>query len=116
MLFRSASSSGVALGISPLADLVSAKMGYSSKGQSGQMAGAAEFLFAHNMPAIKVPWVQAMLSDRVQAMPDFPEISWIFSAARSEWSVAIGPSIKPMGISLLPAVRFINAVSLIWSR
>ena len=51
----SANSSGVALGMSPFAELVSEKMGRTMRVQPGQMAGAVEPLRAASMPATKVP-------------------------------------------------------------
>jgi len=58
--------SGVALGICVLPDAVSAKIGYASKVQFGQMAGAAEPRLAHKIPATKVPCRHAALLVWVQ--------------------------------------------------
>jgi len=63
-MIAAASSWGVALGINSLSGVVSAKMGRTSKVQLGQIAGAAEVLLAHKMPATKVPCVQAALLAR----------------------------------------------------
>jgi hypothetical protein len=111
-----ASSSGVALGIRPFPDVVSAKMGRTSRTQLGQIAGATEPLFAHRIPATKVPCMQAALLVCVHLPPNPPGISRIFAPARSGWSMATGPSINPTFISGLPLVSSINAVSLTKSK
>ena len=77
------SSSGVALGISSVAETVSEKIGRTSNAQPGQIAGAAESRFADRMPATKVPCEQAMLVALVQVLPILPGISPILSLARS---------------------------------
>ncbi len=56
-----ASSSGMALGISPFAAFVSAKMGRTSRVQLGQIAAATDPRFAERIPATKVPCKQAVL-------------------------------------------------------
>ena len=102
---------GVALGICALPAVASVKTGRISKVQSGQIAGAEEPRFAFKIPAIKVPCKQAMLSARVQVPPLFSESSRICWLASSGWSIATGPSMRPMVTSGLPLVRFINGVS-----
>ena len=78
-----ASSSGVALGMSPLAEFVSAKMGCTSRVQFGQIAGAGDPFLAHKMPATKVPCMQAKLSPWMHVPEVLSEMSRIFSAIRS---------------------------------
>src|SRR6266542_6618841 len=107
-----ASSSGVALGICPFPEVVSEKMGRTSKVQLGQMAGAREFLLAHKMPATNVPCMQAALLAWAHAPESFPGTSRIFSLTRLGWFLATGPSINPTIISARPLVRSINAASL----
>jgi hypothetical protein len=48
-------------------EVASVKMGRINKVQSGQIAGAAELLLAHKIPATKVPCTHAML--RVEKIP-----------------------------------------------
>jgi hypothetical protein len=60
-MIAAASSSGVALGVNWLAAGVSEKIGRTSKVQPGQIAGAAEVLFAQRIPATKVPCIHARL-------------------------------------------------------
>ena len=57
-----ASFSGVALGSTSSAEVLSEKIGRTSKVQPGQIAGATELLFAHKMLATNVLCVQATLS------------------------------------------------------
>ena len=97
-------------------EVVSVKMGRILSVQLGQIAGAAEFRFADNIPAMKVPCRQAVLLARVHAAPLFPGISRSCSPARSACWVATGPSISPIVTSGLPLVRSIKAVSLTNSK
>jgi hypothetical protein len=71
-IIASESSTGVALGIPPL-KAVSLKIGLISNVLPGQIPGTTELLFAHNTPAIKVPWRQAMLFEMVHEPPVFRE-------------------------------------------
>jgi hypothetical protein len=48
-------------------EVASVKIGRINKVQSGQIAGAAELLLAHKIPATKVPCTHAML--RVEKIP-----------------------------------------------
>jgi hypothetical protein len=106
-----ARSSGVAFGICVLPDAVSAKIGYATKVQLGQMAGAAEPRLAHKIPATKVPCRQAVLLLWVQLPLILPGTSRMVSPVRSAWLIAIGPSTSPTVISDLPAVSAINSGS-----
>lgn len=74
------------------------------------MAGAAEPLFAHKMPAIKVPCMQAVLSARAQVPASVPGISRILAFVRSGWLVETGPSIKPITTSDRPLVSCMSGV------
>src|SRR4029453_3036013 len=94
-----ASSCGVVLGIGLFAEKVSAKIGRTSRVQSGQIAGAEEFLFADNIPATNVPCMHAMLLARAQLPRNRPGISRIFVPVSSGWLVATGPSIKAIFVS-----------------
>src|SRR6266702_5271505 len=105
-----ASSSGAALSVCRLARIVSPKIGRRRSVQLGQIAGAGEPLLACSIPATKVPWVHAPLSVSAQAAVGLPDISRIFSLARSGWFTATGPSIKPIQISFLPLLFSIKGV------
>ena len=87
-------------------------MGRTSSVQAGEMAGAIAPRRADNIPAIKVPWRQAMLPACVHAPAMLPEMSRIVAPARSGWLMSTGPSINPTSIAGLPPVRSINGVSL----
>src|ERR1700751_422562 len=100
-----ANSCGVALGISPLPEVVSGKIDRTNKLQPGQIAGAGERLLARSIPATNVPCLQAALLGRAQVPGDSPGTSWMFSDARSGWSITTGPSINPTLISGVPWVR-----------
>jgi hypothetical protein len=60
-MIAAASSSDVVLGSGSFPDVVSGKIGRTSKVQPGQMAGAAEPRLASSIPATNVPCLQAML-------------------------------------------------------
>src|ERR1039457_2275382 len=107
-----ASSWGVALGISPLGEADSAKIGRTSRVQLGQIAGAVEFRLPDRMPATKVPCLQAVLLPREHAPENFPESAWMFSPAKPGWSIATGPSMSATLIRASPLVIFISGVSL----
>jgi len=84
-MMADASCSGVALGMSPLVEGVSAKMGRTSKVQPGHMAGAAEPRLAIRMPATYVPCRHAALEAREhppRRAPSFPWTSRILRAVR----------------------------------
>jgi hypothetical protein len=68
----SALSRGVARGMWSRSEVVSVKMGRIRSVQLGQIAGAVEFRFADNIPAIKVPCRNAVLLARVDVAPLFP--------------------------------------------
>jgi hypothetical protein len=72
------------------------------------MAGAGDSLFALKMPATKVPCRHAALLALAHAAPAFAEIWRTFSVARSGWSMATGPSTKPIRISGRPLVTAIK--------
>src|ERR1700730_2309895 len=74
-IMAAASSSGVALGISPFPDAISAKMGRTSRVHPGQIAGAFEPRRAHKMPATNVPCIQATLLALEQTPELDPETS-----------------------------------------
>ena len=99
---RSASSSGFALGMSPFADVVSAKMGRTSRVQPGHMAGAPEPLLPHKIPATKVPCKHALLFALVHVPFIVSGTVRILLAPRSAWFMATGPSINPIATSDLP--------------
>src|SRR5215208_7418206 len=101
-LMAAASSSGLALGNAPFLEVVSPKMGRTSNVHSGQIAGAAEPLLAHKIPATKVPCKQAVLPACEQPVPMVPGTPPMPSLARLGWSVATGPSNRPITTSLLP--------------
>jgi hypothetical protein len=84
--------------------------------QPGQIAGAAELLFADKIPATKVPCMHARLLARAHVPPILPGISRTFSPARSGWVITTGPSTKPITISGLPLVTSINGVRLTKSK
>src|SRR5829696_1992646 len=115
-IIADASSSGVALGMSPFADDVSAKIGRMIRVHAGQIDGAAEPLFAHKMPATNVPCMHAALVARSQVPPISPETSWIVVVERSGWLVATGPSMSAILVSARPLVICINGLSLTSSR
>src|SRR6516162_8736293 len=115
-MIAAASSSGVALGRSPLLDTVSGKIERTNKLHSGQIARPAEPRLPNSIPATKVPCLQAALRDSTQTPPPPPGSSRMFCLSKSGWLLTTGPSIKPIVISGRPAVRAINGRSLISSK
>ncbi|HMK23553.1 MAG TPA: hypothetical protein VK466_14550, partial [Terriglobales bacterium] len=61
---------------------VSGKIGRTSKVQFGQIAGAAEPRFPHNIPAMKVPCMHATLLALEQALACLPVTSRMFPRTR----------------------------------
>ncbi len=115
-MIAAASSWGVALGICSCPEVDSANKGRIKRVQPGQMAGAGEFRFANNIPAMNVPCTHAVLSARVHAAALFPPISRRCPPARSGCWITTGPSMRPIFTSGLPLVRSIKAVRLTNSK
>src|SRR5262249_22409550 len=84
-------------------------MGRTTRGQSGQIAGAALPRLAASIPAMNVPCLRAVPLAYSGARLETCERIRIFSVASSARAPATGPSISPTMIFGLPAVRSAGA-------
>ena len=79
-------------------------MGRSKRVHPGQMDGAVDPRRAAKMPATNVPCWQAALLDKLHKASPFP-VTLMLLSARSGWSNATGPSMRPTMILGLPRER-----------
>src|SRR5215469_6351848 len=94
--------SGVVLGVMLALLIFSStswlKIGFIIISQSGHIAGAASPRLEQRIPAINVPWEQAILLASLHAASCDFLIVLILDPSNAGWLKSIGPSIRPMVI------------------